>query len=126
MTEETGEIISKEVWTASRPTNPNRSTAATELKLNSNSTRGATQDLLQDKTNTDLAQDKNQTEIDKPDHDKEATGTDTVRKDVTPGDPDHDSPETDEGVVTTTIGEVDKPPNEQLTITSEFKDDKRA
>jgi hypothetical protein len=52
MTEETGEINSKEVWTASRPTNPNRSTAATELKLNSNSTRGPTQDLLQDKTST--------------------------------------------------------------------------
>jgi hypothetical protein len=129
MTESTGEINSKEVWTASRPTNPNRSTAATELKLNSNSTRGPTQELLHDKTSTkswhktniDLAQDKDQTEIDKPDHDKEATGTDTVQKDVNSGEPDHDSPEADERAFTTTIGEVDKPSDEPLTITSEFK-----
>ena len=51
MTEETEENNSK-AWTASRPTKPNHFAAAKELKLNSNSTRGPTQDLLQDKTST--------------------------------------------------------------------------
>jgi hypothetical protein len=64
-----------------------------------------------------LALDKVQTEIDEPDNDKKATGTDTVRKDVTSDEPVHDSPK----AVATNIGEVDKPSNELLTIISEFK-----
>ena len=126
VTEETGEINSKDVRTALRPTNPNRNTAATELKLNSNSTRGPTQDLLQDKTSTKSWHKKTNTglakEVDKPNDDKEATEKDTARKDVISGAPDHDSPTADEGAVTTTIGEVDKPSDEPLTITSEFKE----
>ena len=137
MIEETEESNPKETvnedidaWTASRPTKPNLTTAATKLKLNSNSTRGPTQDLLQDKTstkswhkktNTDLAQEEDQTEVDKPNDDKEATENDTARKDVISGDPDHDSPTADEGAATTNIGEVDIPSDELLTITSEFK-----
>jgi hypothetical protein len=71
-----------DVWTASRPTKPNPTTAATTLKLNSKKTstrpgtRGPTQDLVRDKTstkswhkktNTDLAQEKDQTEKKPPD-----------------------------------------------------------
>jgi hypothetical protein len=133
VTEETKESNSKETinedidaWTALRPTKPNLTTAATKLKLNSNSTRGPTQDLLQDKTsakswhkktNTDLAQEEDQTEMDKPNDDKEADENDNVRKDVISGEPDHDYPTADEGAVTNTIGEFDKPSNEPLTIT---------
>jgi hypothetical protein len=110
VTEETEENNSK-AWTALRPTKPNRNGAATELKLNSNSTRGPTQDLLQDKTstkswhktNTELALDEVQTETDEPDNDKEATGTDTVRKDVTSDEPDHNTPKADEGAFAATI-----------------------
>jgi hypothetical protein len=138
VTEETEERNSKETtnddidaWTASRPTKPNLSTAATKLKLNSNSTRGPTQDLLQDKTstkswhkktNTDLAQEEDQTEIDEPNDDKEANENDTVWKDVTSGEPDHASPPADERAITTTTGEFDRPFNEPLTITREFKE----
>jgi hypothetical protein len=133
VTEETEESNSKETinkdidaWTASGPTKPNLTTAATKLKLNSNSTKGPTQDLLQDKTsakswhrktNTDLAQEEDQTEVDKPNDDKEADENDNVRKDVIFGEPDHDSPTADEGAVTITIGEFDKPSDEPLTIT---------
>ena len=53
---------------------------------------------------------------------KEATENDTARKDVISGEPDHDCPTADEGAVTTIIGEVDKPSDEPLTITSEFKE----
>jgi hypothetical protein len=111
--------------------NTDLSTAATKLKLNSNSTRGPTQNLLQDKTstkswykktNTDLEQDEDQTEIDEPNDDKEANENDTVWKDVISREPDHASPPADEGAVTTTIGEFDKPFDEPLTITSEFKE----
>jgi hypothetical protein len=69
-----------------------------------------------------LAQAEDQTEVDKPNDDKEATENDTVRKDVIPGEPDHDSPTADEGAVTTTFGEFDNPSDEPLTITSEFKE----
>jgi hypothetical protein len=41
---------------------------------------------------------------------------------VTSGEPDHDSPKADEGAVTTTIGEFDKPSEEPLTIMREFKE----
>ena len=68
-----------------------------------------------------MAQDEDQTEIDKPNDDKEATENDTARKDVISGVPDHDSPTADGGTVTTTFGEVDKPSDEPLTITSEIK-----
>jgi hypothetical protein len=128
VTEETMENNSK-MWTALIPTKPNRTAATTEPKLNSNSTRGPTQDLLQDKTstkswhktNTELALDKVQTETDEPDNDKEATGTDTVRKDVTSDEPDHNTPKADEGAFAATIREVDKPSNEPLTIMSGFE-----
>jgi hypothetical protein len=115
-----------DVWTALRPTKPNLTAAATKLKLNSNSTRGPTQDLRQDKTsakswhkktNTDLTQEEDQTEIDKPNDDKEADKNDNVWKDVISGEPDHDSPTADEGAVTNTVGEFDKSSDELLTIT---------
>jgi hypothetical protein len=71
-----------DVWTASRPTKPNPTTAATTLKLNSKTTstrpgtREPTQDPVRDKTsnkswhkktNTDLAQEEDQTEKKPPD-----------------------------------------------------------
>ena len=113
------------VWTASRPTNRDKNGAATGSKLNSNCTKGPTQNQLQDKTstkswhktNTELAIDKVQTEIAEPDNDKGAAGTDTVRKDVTSDKPVHDFPK----VVATTIVEVDNLSNELLTIISEFE-----
>jgi hypothetical protein len=73
VTEEAEEKISK-AWTASRPTKPNRNEAATEIKLNSNSTRGPTQDLLQDKTST-KSWHKTNTEL-ALDNDEEATDWD--------------------------------------------------
>jgi hypothetical protein len=117
VTEETEESNSKETinedidaWTASKPTTPNHSTAATKLKLNSKKTSTKS---WHKKTNTDLAQEKDQTEVDEPDDDKEANENDTVN---------HDSPTADGGAVTTTIGEFDKPSDEPLTIASEFKE----
>jgi hypothetical protein len=121
-----GESNSKEtinedidVWTASRPTKPNLATAATKLKLNSKKTSTKS---WHKKTNTDLAQEEDQTEIDEPNDDKEANENDTARKDMKSGEPDHNSPTADEGAITTTIGEFDKPSDEPLTITSEFKE----
>jgi hypothetical protein len=133
-----------DAWTASRPTKPNPTTAATTLKLNSK------------KTNTDLAQEEDQTEKKPPDDtskneeatknkaewedclsDKPADGAptnnggtivttkeedepiddnDTERKDVISREPDYDPPTAD-GDAATTIGELDKPSDEPPTIT---------
>jgi hypothetical protein len=116
-----------DVWTASRPTKPNTTTAATTLKLTSKTTstrpgtREPTQDPVQDKTsnkswhkktNTVLTQEEDLTEKKPPDdtiENEEATKNKAEWKDCLSDKPVDGSPTNNGGAVVTTEEVIDEP-----------------